>query len=523
MEIQKKYLGKWWIIDPNNQAYKDKAFPGTLSISEQGKISLVLMVDFKWQFTEHFEFPVVNGIIDDTEEGSCATLLSCKMLNSSIKLGGIGVSSVEYTCDFLLLHPQVHITAQAKAASFKKIIIEYNHLFNWIGRSSVGYKRGKSFFSTRAIKKPLTIKMKVLEAEISIKNGVDISINRNVEYYQRAWIEIKNPQKLTIHEWLEKFISPIQDFLTLSIDSATQLTSFKLSLIGKRGIDKASKDTDMTVLINGLKAKNDISPTVLSSHEIIFSFPYLVRHGYQLENVFSKWFSLLDTTSSNTDNLIHLYKANKYREIFDSIPMFLNICQALELYHNNILSPTLPIDIIENPLSESEFNKVQGSIERMLKSQSPEVKKWIMKKIKYDQPRQDKSLIIKLKDICNKANFVFNDFGVDLDNFSGKVRDTRNYYTHYGERLREKALTEGDLYWLTQGISYLLLYCLLLELGFTPDHVHDMLKNNNKYSFAVKEVARIFDHSIEYNNPIKIIDAKDIDENHPLYWVLNQV
>jgi hypothetical protein len=47
METQRKYLGKWWIIDPNAQAYKDKTFSGILSISEQGRISLVLMVDFE--------------------------------------------------------------------------------------------------------------------------------------------------------------------------------------------------------------------------------------------------------------------------------------------------------------------------------------------------------------------------------------------------------------------------------------------------------------------------------------------
>jgi hypothetical protein len=47
-----------------------------------------------------------------------------------------------------------------------------------------------------------------------------------------------------------------------------------------------------------------------------------------------------------------------------------------------------------------------------------------------------------------------------------------------------------------------------------------MLKNNHKYLFAVNEVARIFDPSVEYNNPIKVIDEKDINENHPLYNVL---
>jgi ApeA N-terminal domain 1 len=178
-----------------------------------------------------------------------------------------------------------------------------------------------------------------------------------------------------------------------------------------------------------------------------------------------------------------------------------------------MLGLTLPIDMIENPLPESEFNKIQKDIEEMLESQSPEVSEWIMKKIKYSKPKksEDKSLIIKLKDICKKASPVFDDFRVDLDDFSEKVRDTRNYYTHYGKQLREKASTGEDLYWLTQGISYLLLYCLLLELGFTPDHVHDMLKNNNKYLFAVNEVARMFDPSIQRHNPIKIIQAEDID------------
>jgi hypothetical protein len=57
----------------------------------------------------------------------------------------------------------------------------------------------------------------------------------------------------------------------------------------------------------------------------------------------NKWFSLLDTTISNTDSLVYLYNADKYVTEFYLEPRFLNMVQALDLYYDRKLSKNLSV------------------------------------------------------------------------------------------------------------------------------------------------------------------------------------
>lgn len=74
-------------------------------------------------------------------------------------------------------------------------------------------------------------------------------------------------------------------------------------------------------------------------------------------------------------------------------------------------------------------------------------------------------------------------------NFAERVRDTRNYYTHWSQRLEKRAAQEVDLYYLTSGARLLLDVTLLMELGFNKTQCTRLVERNDRLS----KVLRAFD------------------------------
>ena len=76
-------------------------------------------------------------------------------------------------------------------------------------------------------------------------------------------------------------------------------------------------------------------------------------------------------------------------------------------------------------------------------------------------------------------------------NFAERIRDTRNYYTHWSQRLEKRAAQEVDLYYLTSGARLLLDVTLLMELGFNKTQCTRLVERNDRLS----KVLRAFDSS----------------------------
>ena len=93
----------------------------------------------------------------------------------------------------------------------------------------------------------------------------------------------------------------------------------------------------------------------------------------------------------------------------------------------------------------------------------------------------------------DSAIVVSRDFSGDIDKLCKRIKDTRNYYTHYGKKSREKAAEGEDLYWLSQSGSYLLLYFLLIEIGFKSEEIDKFLNRNSAYQFAKDRVKQLIE------------------------------
>jgi ApeA N-terminal domain 1 len=488
VDKQKVYLGYWWIPKDENPSSEEGMIAGSISISTNNEVEVEILGSFNdpFLFTGNTNFPVMHGTIKGNGGYDCVTLLNCR--HRGDYLVNCGISSSKYTVDFVLLHPSKYTTADS--SSFNKIRFKHDLLFDWIGRSAIDYD--ENFNPKKKEIEPIDVS--IGSDKISIFNGVNRSNSRkNINFNQTAWIEINSPRYLLIEEWLDKFITPIRHFLTLATNIENKLLSLYLFLYEDE--DDIQTKFPFEVIISGLEMEDNILSSSMFDGDVIFRYGDIAETNCSLELILNKWFTLFDRINTNNDNLIYLYTANKYVKGYQETA-FLNLVQALDLYYDNILcqkvssadSPTVSADCI----SVVDLKTIEDILARSSEELSPNAKKWIEAKIEYGYANLDKTTSFdKLKKMFDCAGSLSQDFSDDIDKLCKKIKDTRNYYTHHGKNSRKKAAIKEDLSWLTQSVSYLLLYFLLTELNFTDDNIKKMLNRNSKYNFAKDRIKNL--------------------------------
>jgi ApeA N-terminal domain 1 len=230
VEKQKSYLGYWWIpIDGNHPSNEDMVV-GSISIGSNNRVELELLGTFSQNTDSPLSFlgnnystpvfSVIHGTIKDNDL-NCITLLNCRQISHS--LSGNGVVSTKYTANFVLCHFQKHCAPDALA--FRKIKLGYTLLFDWLGRTAIGYD--DNFNIQKRI--PPSINVNVNEAMISINNDIINShSHKKVAHQQTAWIRIENSQPLSINKWFDLFITPLRHFFTVATDVENKLTELSI-------------------------------------------------------------------------------------------------------------------------------------------------------------------------------------------------------------------------------------------------------------------------------------------------------
>ena len=65
-------------------------------------------------------------------------------------------------------------------------------------------------------------------------------------------------------------------------------------------------------------------------------------------------------------------------------------------------------------------------------------------------------------------------------------KNTRNYLTHYNSKLEQKSVSRDKLFRLNQILIFMIQYCLLLELGVTPDKCYYLINKNPNYQYLIE-------------------------------------
>lgn len=96
------------------------------------------------------------------------------------------------------------------------------------------------------------------------------------------------------------------------------------------------------------------------------------------------------------------------------------------------------------------------------------------------------SLKERIEQLASSYTKAINPLAKDKEDFAAKVKNTRNYYTHYNQSLKNKIAQRDELFRLTQILSFLLQSCLLSELGCTPERCADLLSDSDEYHYTIE-------------------------------------
>lgn len=184
------------------------------------------------------------------------------------------------------------------------------------------------------------------------------------------------------------------------------------------------------------------------------------RNYQRIEPVFDLIFSVFDNNSS-------------------SVIDFLMLTQALETYHARFISSDIKkyIKLVDNLISELSSDSEKSFWRNYLIDNNTydEIKEPKKNKKSKDYNLQLKNRIANLLYEGGNSIFQRNKIGIPSSNFAQRVADSRNYYTHYSEKLKHKSYTPEQLIIVNNYLLYLIFYHLMKFIGFPTDFVSEQI------------------------------------------------
>ena len=457
-----EYNGEWFL--PNKI---DKKVSGTLKYSSEYGATLELHQwlklddDSKCSPTERKNHNIILGIANN---GSLITLYKCHITNHSTSLimynlyGHMTTYGVQYILE------GIHIDV-AEDLKFTKLISNINNLEEWVGvnnfkttvkKSEVKKNESEEFGVKCKFNESIKFQLQDdLEGQFNfpiashrVQNS--ITITQNVDFV------IKSSSELHLLDLLHHYYR-FQNFLILALCKDTYPKSITLDspCLGY-GYNSENKNTFKGVKlychVDGCKSK-PTTKMFFSYSDIKDSFPRIINNWYKLE----------DTFTPVLDLLFEQFYNNK-RVVVET--RFLNLAQAIEKFHRLIDS--------RDKMNKDAYKKMKQEI---LNTTNKEYHKWLNDKFNFGN---ELNLHDRLTDLVSKHSNIFSEDENEKKLFIKQVKDSRNYYTHYSERLQYKALTGSDLFYLSEKLKLILICAFLHKIGFDAKLLESCLERSSK-------------------------------------------
>ncbi|MFV2045449.1 MAG: HEPN domain-containing protein [Anaerolineales bacterium] len=442
MNDQSKYAGYWWLPrDP------EMRIPGALQFSHEQGLILDLSGNLDRKYTED---PRGFNILGETSFGELVTVYQA--IRRSSQYPGAdptaGESSFIANKAFIGAHFEEMDDAQFKSAAF-----QLNHLDSWLQLEIMDYQYRDSGFSVEYTR-PEMLSFNPTD-DIEIRIGFE-SVGPNIgaavtdiSFTHRAMLIIELSEVAHFNTFGE-ILSHLANLLALAVVTPVNPTRTFAWLPPAENSDEARPGAKIEVLLPIYRAPQEEE---IHWFDMLFTYKDLEdRFDTFLEN----WFKKRDTLDPVFDLFFGvLYNLSPY-----PITTFLNYVQALETYHIRTMS---------NEVDPPEMHRER--IGRILDAAPTDDRDWLAEKLGWSNRP---ALAHRLKELIDLYPFPVTGQAGSHDAFIKRVRDTRNYYTHYDPSLEEKAAKGGYLKGLSMTVGSLLEGLVLLELGFAIEEVKEM-------------------------------------------------
>lgn len=206
------------------------------------------------------------------------------------------------------------------------------------------------------------------------------------------------------------------------------------------------------------------------------NYSELIKYLYNLDDVKNYCDSKVYVKNlKKLEPIIDLYLSIIYSKNITVIGAFLNVVQALEAFHSRFIC-------------NGDINEFKNRINIILKDRLSTKDK--DRKFLLANSKKFITLGSRIADLLlAEFNILFYTGDIDCKNFPKIVVNTRNYYTHYDEKLIDKIIKYEDLAIYVDILLKILEYYLLKEIGFSE--VDYRIKQYHK---SIKDTKTYFDY-----------------------------
>lgn len=455
-----EFTGIWWL-----PADADNDVAGILRSSSEGiRLSLIGSFTDLTGLGIDERHPLILGL---AKGGKVVTLVDC--IQVSANLGMPGFLSKEFQVKTAFVGAHFEAETELK---FHKAAIQYSHLADWVGAS--GFRRDIQSDAAGLKKAELTyeypddIVASTEGGEVRItyafESGGDLV--REATLRQEALVRVEAKAELSLDEWFSSFVSPMQNLLTLATMRANAVTDLTLFSASKTvSTSRGEKELPIDVYYSPVY-KDGREGKILSPYDMLFT---LADVRPQFDQVIQGWFHVAE----ELDSVCNLFFSLAYRPATYVENRFLPLVQAAESYHRRRMRNTvLP------------RNAHRERMKDILESVPHQHRGWLKSRLDYGN---EPSLAERLQELVAATEDVTKPLVADPDEFVRKVKNTRNYLTHYDTGLKKKAAHGTELFRLAEVLSFMVQACFLGELGLTGEKRAKLFRRNQRYAYAVKQ------------------------------------
>lgn len=357
---------------------------------------------------------------------------------------------------------------------FDELSVAYTQLDAWVTTSGFDREpRGDE--EQRGIdisfREPEPIAVELPDATVEIRFGwslKDASPHRpELTLRQRSGFLIRFEHAMPVEETLD-YVYQLRNFVGLGVGQPLAPTAISGFVLPPEGAA-----ADPVTRVEPRKLRVDLfyrlarMPAVKERHpaQMLFTLPDARE---RLQDLLAQWFDKQQLLRPVFD----LYFAAVYNPHAYLEQRFLTLMQAIETYHRRTSGAT------ELPPDEHARR-----FEEIVAATPEEYREWLQSKLRHSN---ELWLQRRLEDVLARCPTVVDKL-VRVRSFTHRVRDARNYLTHYDPALEARAARGIDLYPLTVQLQALIEMCLLLELGFDCDQIDGFFARARRYEEARRE------------------------------------
>jgi hypothetical protein len=392
---------------------------------------------------------MISGVSTD---GKYVTLLECTETESTWAWGPtISPGTSVFRAQYVLVGVRLKRIEDLRLA---RLIVEYAHLDEWVNTN------GFQIDIARDLKSAVVQYKLPDKIEAANLDEYRVAVGFRCKWPTRSRIQKEATLRQTAYVGLEpvgKMLFP--ELLAIEFRLATFFGLAIMQAVGPIAITGWTKRKEIVEIfyqpISTPTGSNTLLPTDMlftlseTNGRLAFFLGNWLRKADELAPIYYLYFVAVNSSGT--------YLEHK----------FLSIAQAVESYHRRRVGNAI------FPKAEHRRRK-----KLIINAVPAEDKDWLKQRLQYSN---EPTLRSRLEDLCRIHQLALEGVISNTRSFIGNVADTRNYLTHYDERLKNKRAEGLDLYLLTQRLKMLLELCLLRELGFDETATAALVKRNRRY------------------------------------------